>query len=53
MSKNQQYIIAGLVLLLIISKGKGAGCGCGGADGKAQTPDKPAEWWSYAGQWSA
>jgi hypothetical protein len=54
MTTNQTYIAAGLVLLLIISKAKkGAGCGCAGtASGGATTPDKPAEWWTYAGQWS-
>jgi hypothetical protein len=55
MTTNQKYIVAGLVLLMIISKGKagGTGCGCTGtASGGATKPDKPAEWWTYAGQWS-
>lgn len=49
MTKNQQYIVAGIVLLVLMAKAKGT-CGCG--DSQATSVSTPGEWWSYASQWS-
>lgn len=49
MTTNQKYIMAGIVLLVLMSKAKGT-CGC--ADNTATNAATPAQWWSYASQWS-